>query len=423
MHKRQWLEGLPSIWVPAPAWSVFDERGERSTPDAVHLTPSQAYGVVPQAEYMETTGNRVVLNLTGQDNMKAVSPGDFIIHLRSFQGGLEASSLEGKVSAAYTVLKPACDMNITYYQHLLKSKAFVDELANLTFQLRDGQTVNYARFARMALPVPPSDVQQRIADYLDRETGEIDAMIAKMDELAETLESRRIESITSAVSGANSADRIPTGNVWFPSVPRGWRTSSVQLLSARLTDGAHVSPETENGEYDFVSTRDVRHGVIDFEGSLKTSASSYEYLVRTGCRPSDGDILFSKDGTVGETAIVEGAPEFVVASSLIIVTPTRSVVTPEFLRYALESGPAQRAARSYTRGSGLPRISVVNFGRGVVVPVPPTLDEQKSIADHLDEVTGKIDAMLAKVAELKSLLTERRAALITDVVTGRKEVA
>ena len=53
----------------------------------------------------------------------------------------------------------------------------------------------------------------------------------------------------------------------------------------------------------------------------------------------------------------------------------------------------------------------------------PSLDEQRRIADHLDEVTGKIDAMLAKVAELKSLLIERRAALITDVVTGRKKVA
>ena len=56
------------------------------------------------------------------------------------------------------------------------------------------------------------------------------------------------------------------------------------------------------------------------------------------------------------------------------------------------------------------------------VPVPPR-EEQRRIADHLDEVTGKIDAMLAKVAELKSLLIERRAALITDVVTGRKAVA
>ena len=56
------------------------------------------------------------------------------------------------------------------------------------------------------------------------------------------------------------------------------------------------------------------------------------------------------------------------------------------------------------------------------VPNPP-IDEQRRIADHLDEVTGKIDAMLAKVAELKSLLIERRAALIADVVTGRKKVA
>ena len=56
------------------------------------------------------------------------------------------------------------------------------------------------------------------------------------------------------------------------------------------------------------------------------------------------------------------------------------------------------------------------------IPFPaPT--EQRRIADHLDEVTGKIDAMQAKVAELKSLLMERRAALITDVVTGRKAVA
>ena len=53
----------------------------------------------------------------------------------------------------------------------------------------------------------------------------------------------------------------------------------------------------------------------------------------------------------------------------------------------------------------------------------PSLPEQRRIADHLDEVTGRIDAMLAKVAQLKAVLIERRAALITEVVTGRKEVA
>lgn len=68
-----------------------------------------------------------------------------------------------------------------------------------------------------------------------------------------------------------------------------------------------------------------------------------------------------------------------------------------------------------------PGITASGVGR-VKLPLP-LLNDQVRIADHLDEITGKIDAMLAKTAELKSLLLERRAALITDVVTGRKEVA
>lgn len=270
---------------------------------------------------------------------------------------------------------------------------------------------------------PPRDTQRAIADYLDRETGEIDAMIAKMDELAETLDLRRAEAVSSAISGLGRNDRIATANTWFPDIPQGWKLTSVQLLSELLTDGAHVSPETENGEFDFVSTKDVRNGIIDFAGSLKTSARSYASMVQTGCKPLDGDVLYSKDGTIGETVLVYGSHDFVVASSLIIIRPRRDLVAPRYLQYALESTPARKAARSYTRGTGLPRISVANLGRGVTVPLPPTLDEQHRIADHLDEVTGKIDAMQAKVAELKSLLIERRAALITDVVTGRKAVA
>ncbi len=71
------------------------------------------------------------------------------------------------------------------------------------------------------------------------------------------------------------------------------------------------------------------------------------------------------------------------------------------------------AAQPGITASGVGRENIPSIGS----------DEQRRIADYLDEVTGKIDAMLAKVAELKSLLIERRAALITDVVTGRKAVA
>ena len=117
-----WLGKVASDWEIAPAWRVMKERGEKSLPDDVHLTPSQTHGVLTQQDYMDRTGNKVVLNLAGTDNMKRVRAGDFIIHLRSFQGGIEASAIDGKVSNAYTVLTPAPDAHFGYYRWFMKSE-------------------------------------------------------------------------------------------------------------------------------------------------------------------------------------------------------------------------------------------------------------------------------------------------------------
>ena len=116
-----WLGKLPVAWPVVPAKAVFGERKSRSNAEDTHLTPSQTYGVLPQAEYMEISGNRVVLNLSGADNMRHVEAGDYVSHLRSFQGGLEYSSLRGKVSAAYTVLSPRGSVDSIYFKYLFKS--------------------------------------------------------------------------------------------------------------------------------------------------------------------------------------------------------------------------------------------------------------------------------------------------------------
>ena len=85
---------------------------------------------------------------------------------------------------------------------------------------------------------------------------------------------------------------------WYDNTPEHWHRARVKSIAENVTDGAHISPNTENGLYDFVSTRDVKNGTINFAGSLKTSKEAYEYMVKTGCRPNPGDILFSKDGTI-----------------------------------------------------------------------------------------------------------------------------
>jgi type I restriction enzyme S subunit len=203
---------------------------------------------------------------------------------------------------------------------------------------------------------------------------------------------------------------------WYGSVPTHWRRGRVKSVAERVTDGAHISPDTENGVYDFVSTRDVKGGRINYAGSLKTSPETYEYMVKSGCCPNRGDVLFSKDGTVGETAVVMDQREFAVASSLVIITPRTSVIAPDYLAYVFRSRPAQNQAASFMRGAGLPRLSVGNLARMEVL-VPP-LEEQRAIAGYLDRETGRIDTLIEEQQLLIEMLRERRAAALVDAFTS-----
>ena len=120
-----WLGVVPNDWDIVRPKVIFRDRREKSTSIDTHLTPSQKYGLLPQKEYMELSGSRVVLNLTGSDNMKHVEAGDFVIHLRSFQGGIEYSPYSGKVSNAYTILEPSSRIYFGYFKHVLKSTGFI----------------------------------------------------------------------------------------------------------------------------------------------------------------------------------------------------------------------------------------------------------------------------------------------------------
>ena len=196
-----WLPTIPDHWEICRAKELFSERSERNTADDVHLTPSQNYGVLPQSEYMEITGSRVVLNLTAQDNMKHVEAGDFISHLRSFQGGLERTEMSGKVSTAYTVLQPSPKVHGPYFKHLMKSGLYVQALRSSTNQLRDGQSIRYKEIRAIPLPLPPMDEQVRIAEHIEQESARIDSLTARSERLIELSHERRSALITAAVTG------------------------------------------------------------------------------------------------------------------------------------------------------------------------------------------------------------------------------
>jgi type I restriction enzyme S subunit len=105
-----WLGLMPTHWDITPAKRIFKQKKGKSHPGDPQLAVTQNHGVVRQDEYMEESGNRVVQALKGTENFKHVNYGDFVISLRSFEGGIELSKNTGCVSPAYIVIEPKKDI-------------------------------------------------------------------------------------------------------------------------------------------------------------------------------------------------------------------------------------------------------------------------------------------------------------------------
>jgi len=206
-----------------------------------------------------------------------------------------------------------------------------------------------------------------------------------------------------------------SGVGWLGQVPEHWQVRPLKTLCEMITDGAHVSPETEGGVFPFVSTKDIHGEVIDFENCLRTSEPTFAAMVKTGCRPCLGDVLYSKDGTIGRTAVVTDARDFAVASSLIIIRPRKGSLESRFVNRLCQSSAFTSQIESAVRGAGLPRISIQNLLK-VVGPFPE-VSEQRLIAEFLDRETAKIDLLLGEQQRLIELLKEKRQAVISQAVT------
>lgn len=397
---RQWLRQIPHTWDVLPAKALFLERREPCCADDVHLTPSQAYGVLPQEEYMAVTGNRVVLNLAGQDNMKHVEPGDFIIHLRSFQGGLERSALQGKVSTAYTVLTPRERANGDYYRWLLKCTAYIQTLRTTTNQLRDGQSIKFGDFGKVALPAPPLEAQRSIAKFLDRETGKVDALIAEQEGLIDVLRERRSAVIERVVTrGLGSAPTVDSRVPWLGQVKEGWDVVRARyLVSIKTGYGDTVDAEPE-GEYPFY----VR-------SQTPLRSTGYDY---------DGPAVLTAGDGAGVAKVFHLVDGKFKAHQRVYVLNQFQRVLPAYFFYFFSTFFAKVAL------DGSAKSTVDSVRRWMIADMPftvPSMEEQRLIVGHLDGETNKIDALIAEAEGIVAVAKERRSALITAAVTGQIDV-
>ena len=197
----EWVPMIPADWDIIPSKRLFADSDERKRPDDELLTASQKYGVISQQQYMEREKARVVLATQGIENWKHVEPYDFIISLRSFQGGLEMSEVSGCITWHYIVLKPLRPIHSFYFKWLFKSKLYIKALQRTCNFIRDGQDLRYSNFVQVPLFIPPMEEQKEIADALNIRCAEIDALIQKKVHFISELESYKKSLIYEYVTG------------------------------------------------------------------------------------------------------------------------------------------------------------------------------------------------------------------------------
>ena len=168
------------------------------------------------------------------------------------------------------------------------------------------------------------------------------------------------------------------------SLPDGWEWQTFNDVCTNITDGAHASPKTVDEGFPYVTVRDVNHkGQIDLINCKRISENDFLSLKKGNCLPPVDSVLLSKDGTVGKVAhVTNDYDEFVVLSSLAIIAPDKTSLSPEYLKYFLLSPEFQDHAIGSKTGAAIKRIvlrTIKNFN----IPIAP-LEQQKRIVEQLD---------------------------------------
>lgn len=353
---------------------------------------------------MRLTGQRVVLNLSNTA-MQHVEPGDFISHLRTFQGGLELARVAGKVSPAYTVIASGPDVVPDFYKFVFKSPAYVSQIASITDQLRDGQSMRFPELNQTWLPAPPPREQRAIADYLDQETAEIDAFIGDLDAMTE-LSLDRMASLRSALAQQPSVEDDSQETV-----------SLTRALPHRVDYRGATPPKSDEG-MQLITAGNVRPGHIDYVDPCEyVSLDDYAAVMRRG-KPQVGDILFTMEAPLGNAAIVDR--DDIALAQRVIKFRARPGVLPEFAVLAMNSSEFQsqlavRATGSTALGLKASKLSELRLHI-------PQLEIQQAAVREWDEAELRERKLLRDADRAVDLARERRAALISAAVTGQIDV-
>lgn len=419
-----WIGEIPEEWELSKIGAVYEERNQKvSDADFPPLSVTKQ-GVVPQLETAAKT-------IDGE-NRKLICKNDFVINSRSDRrGSCGISEYDGSCSLINTVLKPKRNMCNAYYSFVFRSERFADEFYRWGNGIVDDLwSTKWSNMKRIYIPAPSLQEQHRIADYLDRKCSQIDAIIARQQEVIEKLKAYKLSVITEAVTKGLNPD-VPmkdSGIPWLGNICNHYALSRVgafcfvtKLAGFEYTD-IMSSAISDTGEVPIVRAQNVR--MFNFNDNIDEYIGLDVSQKLDRCTLNKKCLLITFIGAgIGDVCIFSKAMRYHLAPNVAkieIRDEYKTILDEEYLMFYLGSLAGKGEISKISKASAQPSLSMGTI-RGITIAVPP-IDEQRKISEYLSRKIAFIDKVVrGKESIIENLLAYKNS-LIYEIVTGKKEV-
>ena len=417
-----WLGQVPAHWGLSRSKRLFSARKDLALPEDVQLSATQAYGVIPQSDFEERVGRRVVRISMHLEKRRHVEKNDFVISMRSFQGEIERAWASGAIRSSYVVLKPEPGVNVGFFAYLFKSYSYIRALQATADFIRDGQDLNFSNFCGVDLPTIPPAEQAAISRFLDWANGRLERAIrAKRKVIALLNEQKQVIIHRAVTRGLDpSVPLKPSGIPWLGDVPQHWEVISLRMrypvelgkmLDAKRITGRHSIPYLRN--------RDVQWDRIVTDGLPVMDIPPSEIARYTVKR---GDLLVCEGGQVGRSAFWdEQVPVcgFQKALHRVRRLDGRRDYS-RFFFYQMQLAAGRGVFSADGNENTIAHLTCEKLRRHRFA-FPP-FAEQTTVADSLDGRLREFQIATSRLEREMELLREYSSRLVADVVTGKLDV-
>lgn len=320
------------------------------------------------------------------------------------------------VSTGFAVVRPSSVLDHRFCKYAVRANRFLWEVESRSTGV-SYPAINASDLGDIAVTLPEVGAQRLIANYLDRETARIDALIAQKERMLALLDEKRAALISRVVTRGIDPDVVfkPSGLEWLDETPAHWDTCQLKRTWASSDYGLSESIRDE-GDIAVLRMSCIVDGRVDVSKSGMITEVDGHLLLRRN------DLLFNRTNSLDQIAkvgLVDFDPdEPLTFASYLVRIRTNHRATPQYLVALLNSSLFLEFARkSAIPAIGQANLSPTRYGE-IHIPLPPKV-EQEEIVTFLGRDAETSTPVREHLRSSISLLKERRAALITAAVTGQ----